>query len=396
MTQVLDAQYPAHPDFGHSITPSVLRKVWTVCHEALEDPDHRVLVDKPLRPLVRQVAVPVELGTMGETHFVLGTYWYDRLSKKGAQAAVGDLRAAIDEPQPRGLPPAVETVVLLVYAAQADSTFQLRGGPYDPALDKRIPSEVTLAKVDLPTDDEFQRARGLVGSMFGVTVSRLCNATNVGELVAKVESAIREHDTACRTLVGKLDQRLTQLGLDPATCERSVTAHAVVAMLEHLQGHRDADFVRALLEVRVETSAEAMGTSLKQAESLVRDISGANWTILTSLLTYDGPKKQEAIEVVDRLRTVMRSDEYAQPLMPELKTLEDRATGIVVGKPVDPRKPVSTPGEVLAEGTANSASPTSAAEELDRLRAELEKHGTDGDARVDLTWKIYTPGKDPR
>ena len=371
-----------------------MRKVWEVCRAALEDPDARVLVEKSQRPLVRQVAVPAGLGQMGETHFVLERTWYDQLAKKGPQAAVGDLRAALDEPQPRGLPPAVETVVLMVYAAQADSTFRLRGGPYDPAIDKRIPSEVTLAKVDLPTDDEFQRARALVGSMFGVTVSRLCNATNVGDLVAKVESELRNRDEACRTLASKLDHVLTQLGLDPASCDRAVTAHAVVDMLEHLQGHRDADFVRALLGVRTETSAEAMGTSLKQADALVRSIDAANWTILTSLLTHEGPKKQEAIEVVDRLRALMRSDEYAQPLMPELKTLEDRATEIVVGpKPVGPPKPNGTPGEVLAEGTTSSTSPTSAAEELDRLRSALEKHGANGDARVDLTWKIYTPGK---
>lgn len=43
-------------------------------------------VDRPLRPLIRQIANPLQLGELGPdaTHFVLGQHWKNHFTRKAA------------------------------------------------------------------------------------------------------------------------------------------------------------------------------------------------------------------------------------------------------------------------------------------------------------------------
>jgi hypothetical protein len=68
LAQMLESQYPAHPQFGTEVKLGPLRKVQDEVSRAAQDPDGRAAVDKTLRALMLQVAVPLRLGEMGETH----------------------------------------------------------------------------------------------------------------------------------------------------------------------------------------------------------------------------------------------------------------------------------------------------------------------------------------
>ena len=76
LAQMLEVQYPNHPAFGTELKTNALRKIQEEVARAAQDPDGRIGVEKPLRPLMNQIAVPLKLGEMGETHFVLGRHWY--------------------------------------------------------------------------------------------------------------------------------------------------------------------------------------------------------------------------------------------------------------------------------------------------------------------------------
>ena len=100
---MLASQYPAHPALGAAVKPGVLRSVREQVSRAVQEPEGRVAIDKPLRATMTQIAVPLQLGDMGETHFVLGRHWFSHFEKLAKPLTVKKLRAAIDDPRRMGL-----------------------------------------------------------------------------------------------------------------------------------------------------------------------------------------------------------------------------------------------------------------------------------------------------
>ena len=87
VSQALDHEFPAAPQFEAEVKSSNLKKVFEVVSQAARATDGRVPVDKVLRPLVRSIANPLKLGEMGldATHFVLGQHWKNHFTKKVAE-----------------------------------------------------------------------------------------------------------------------------------------------------------------------------------------------------------------------------------------------------------------------------------------------------------------------
>ena len=76
LTQLLDWQYPAHPEFGEEVKATQLKKVWEEVRRATQARDGRIVVPRELRPLLRQIAGPLKLGEMTEGDaFLLGQHW---------------------------------------------------------------------------------------------------------------------------------------------------------------------------------------------------------------------------------------------------------------------------------------------------------------------------------
>ena len=104
--QALSFEFPAHPSFGAEIKSLHLRKVYDEVIKAVSEKGGRVLVEKSVRSLVKQIAEPLNLGEQGETHFVLGQRWKDHFTRKaaesGAAMTVQALRKWIDEPRSHG------------------------------------------------------------------------------------------------------------------------------------------------------------------------------------------------------------------------------------------------------------------------------------------------------
>ena len=126
--QALAHQFPAHPQFVEEVRRPALRRLLELVRQATRARDGRVEVERPYRDEVRRIAVPLRLGDMGETHFVLRDDWQSHFLRKQAEEGatsltVRSLRAWIDQPEAMGLPREVQNLVILSFALQSNLTF---------------------------------------------------------------------------------------------------------------------------------------------------------------------------------------------------------------------------------------------------------------------------------
>ena len=173
--------------------------------------DGRVLVeDRTLRPIVRQIANPLRLGTMSETHFVLSHEWRNHFNRQLAAAnkvtpTVGELRAWINQPQPRGLLADVEQLLILVFAEQTNRSFCRYDRAYTPTLES-MPDELELRPQPLPTLEDWERAVERNTTIFGGQWTGPLTAANAvhlaGELQAEVQRVRRGMWPVASTVAG--------------------------------------------------------------------------------------------------------------------------------------------------------------------------------------------------
>src|SRR5690606_21489271 len=144
------------PDFGAAeVRRPALRRVLDVVRQATQARDGRVEVERSAREEVRRIAVPLQLGDMGETHFVLRDEWKSRFLRKQAEEEVTSLtvrrlRAWMDQPAAMGLPKDLQNLVILGFAWQCDLSFSLYGNPVEPQLDN-LDDDLELRQQPLPS-----------------------------------------------------------------------------------------------------------------------------------------------------------------------------------------------------------------------------------------------------
>src|SRR5712691_1317283 len=127
LDQMLSWEFPAHPHFPSEVRRPDLVKVYAQVRRAIDQPEHRIMVEAGERPVMRKVANPLRLGEQHEQYFVLGHHWENHLGRKIADATarqepvkVGALRAWLDEPQAMGLPQEIADLVVLMFAEQTN------------------------------------------------------------------------------------------------------------------------------------------------------------------------------------------------------------------------------------------------------------------------------------
>ena len=237
--QALAARYPDHPEFGVEVRRPALRRVLEVVERAVVHPEERVEVDRRARDDVRHIAVPLQLGEMGELHFKLGRRWPDELDRKRAQhggdtLSAGELRAWIEAPERRGLDRDVQNLVILTFALQKGLSFTLRGQPASAAIET-LDDGLVLEAQALPDAGDWERATELSNAVFGIEASRLMNAQNVAGLAQALRGAAGEpHREAAGALADSLRTRLDARGIHAANADRFRTASATLSLLSAL------------------------------------------------------------------------------------------------------------------------------------------------------------------
>jgi hypothetical protein len=408
LDQLLTHDHPAHPAFETEVRPADLRKVYAEAQRALADPDHRVIPESGLRPVLKRIANPLRLGIQSEQPFVLEDHWKNHLVRaigqletQGEPVSVGALRGAFDDPQPMGLPREIQDLVLLVGAEWLGYSFTRHGGAYPGGIGD-LPDDLELRRQPLPSAHEWATARDRGGRLFGVTVGPALTPGNVAELAGKVvDAAAARRDPAAR-LRDTLAARVGRYGVaDDAP--RLVTARAAAALTTDLARTPPDDVAPTLAVADLPTTVETLDRSLASSEQVTSTLDAVNWSLLDGAF-----ERPEGAPLRAELVAALAKDEFAQPLGPVLDSLQRRATDVVIERP-PPREPEPLPVPVppdqpraspagAAGGATGGAANTETVSEVDQLNVLYERwaflladhHG----ARITIQWQVTPPSEE--
>ncbi|MEO5354353.1 MAG: DUF6079 family protein [Magnetococcus sp. XQGC-1] len=381
--QALGHQFPAHPLFEAEVKVANLRRVLEEVTRAIQSSDGRVGVEKTLRMLMRQIANPLRLGEMHETHFVLGNHWKTHFERKMAGhsglTTVGNLRQWSDDPRPMGLPAVAQNLLILLFAQQTNRLFIQHGVPVQPSLES-IPDEAVLHQQTLPDKSAWEQAVERAGAIFGVAASPLCNATNVVNLSQEILNHLNSHLEPCRRLAKALDERVLQLSI-PADVARKRSADSVLALLEKLR-HAEANALVATLSGwEISTSAESLGKSLKRSTDVLAALHGTAWEILEG--AWGLTDERQAMAQSNRARVIdaLSRDELVVSLGTVLREAQSEAVRLLTPpqKPKPTLPPPSPPPELRGRKSVVSLSRQGVGREearriLQEIAQQLDSH----------------------
>ena len=389
--QALTHQYPEHPQFDTEIRLADVGKVFTEVRRAIHATDGRIDVDSPLRPLMRGIAQPLNLGDMHERHFIFKPDWPQHLNREAARAGadltVGALREAMDRPRPKGLSLPVQNLLIMVFAEHGQYAFTLHGGPYGDVTLKDIPNDLVLVKQALADPKVWKKALDNAGALFGMTPSRLHTANSQNDLEKEVADHIGLFIEPCKQLLENLRTRFDALGMG-RDANRLRNAEAAVSLLETLQACDGIALIEALAEVTPVTSLQALAKSMYTARSVEAAVAACNWTLLKSVW-HGGTGEAKAIE--KRVRDALAADELVTSLGKALKQAEEEATAIVIRdtspQPPEPPEPPPDGAKVVKRDSRKGL----AAKEARAVLADIERELHDG-VRVDISYSIVSEG----
>jgi hypothetical protein len=426
--QALAWEFPAHPDFGIEVRPAALRKVWQWVQKAAQQPNVRVEVDRADRDDVRHLAVPLDLGQMGDAHLVLERKWEAHFARCQARDGVATLTVArmrqwLDEPRAKGLPREAQNLILLTWALQTDRSFHLHGSstPVEGSVD-RLQDDLEIRTQKLPDEALWATASARAGHLLGLTVPTHRSAQSVALLAKAVEEKVAGLRGAVVSYAAGLDAALPRLGVQPATSDRRATAHAARDLVTALHGQTPEGLVRALAEAAVPTSSTAMGEALSNARALSGALERVQWALVQSIGTLPtetfGARSDALLE---RMREALRRDEHVIALNEAVDRFNDDGMRLLteaaqLAQKLDEarqeeqrrqqareaelerqlrelqreQQPASEPGPVpRPSGGAKRRTATRA--ELDAVLGEIRDDvAAAGDARVEIEWHIVT------
>ena len=415
LDQALKHQFPKHPKFGQEIKVGKdLKDVLATCQEAAHTQDGRLYVeDAKLRKVLKNICDPLELGSMGETHFVLESYWKNLFNKLLAASEkqnpdVSDMRQWIDQPDQRGLPKEIQNLLIMVYAEQTNRSFIRFGGSYIPKLED-MPGELELREEALPPEAEWQETHKRMAEVFGDDISRLLNASNLTSLAEKFtkdgvnvkedeKGYIPRYKSNCDTLPDRLLLILTKLGVsddDARKCDRMRTAKSARALLEAVDGLQPTPMVAAIAKATMETSSKALARSIKSSDKVLASLRAPNrWKLFEAVAQISDKRKTDATLLLDDLRSWLKMDEFALAggLADKLSEAEGRAIQLLMPpKAADPQPdpqtyPEPKPGwKRIATGTKARLTKDDLSATTNELLGKLDSNPK---YRVSLQWTI--------
>lgn len=396
--QALSHEFPGAPDFESSVTQSNINKVLEIASLAAQAKDRRAEVEPRLRPIVRGIANPLELGEMRHdaTHFVIGDFWKNHFIRKssasGDELTVDALRNWIDEPKPKGLPNYVENLLILTYAEQTDRAFYLHGSLFEPTL-KNLP-DCELREEIKPSDSNWNTARDLAASIFGVNVSELNSASNSAKLAEQVKEVANKFAVQVSDYKSAVANALANMKIDANHSNRLKTADACLAMITKIQAStNNNELINALADLSIPTTKEAMGMCCKQGGDLGRFLKDMNFGWLDNIRLLSGVKGQEAKQVLTDVETALIEDEHVKPLKSTFAKAE--AVGIRLLKPDEPTAPPSpeppkvpepTPGiQVVEQDSKQGIDLGDANSLMETLKSKIKPNQT---IKMNVSWVI--------
>ncbi len=355
---IFDAVYPKHPDFDvnrnrKAVTLAELRTVFGWIAEAAEN-GGRVEVDSKNLQLVRRIVHPLELGEVSDGPLNLSPEWRRRIEQAAAQHGVtgdypvGEIREWVEELGYTGMDKSVMGLIIATYALLADRVWLVNGSPLGetPELDK-IGLGHSLRSQELPSVEEFARARERAASVFGVNVPETLTVRNV----SKLANAVRELGASCEGPLSNvrhaLDRHHQELGIPGADAKLITSSNDAADLLARLSGTRDATgLVRELATAEYGTSAEELGSAIKTAPELSTVLEQVEWGLLNSVRKFVGRGDaigNKAERLIDDLAEAATTDQWTRDLVPVLRRLRQVCVALLQEK-AEAETPHDRPG----------------------------------------------------
>jgi hypothetical protein len=332
--------------------------VFEVIQSAVRSSEPSVLVgDMTTRKHMLRIAVPLQLGDMGENRFQAGQHWkqhFERmLNQQGSDSSVSvkTLRKWIDEPKAMGLPSLLEALVILTFAEQTNRSFVLHGTTVDPQLGS-LNEETILQETPLPEEADWGVARNRAKAIFGFDCSPLRNATNVAQLAAQIRAKMTEQQGAVRGLTQLVEDACRQLALPTNANERITTASAAETLLHHLeQAREERELITRLSQAKLTVAEAALGASIMQAKPVGEALRQGEWEIFLAIRDLTDDRRPAVDQVWQELAETLKSSEHAVALVVKLRTLRTTAVSLLARPnrptPPQPRVGPGTSGGVI-------------------------------------------------
>jgi hypothetical protein len=369
LDQMLSWEFPAHPHFPSEVRRPDLVKVHAQVRRAIDQPEHRIMVEAGERPVMRKVANPLRLGEQHEQYFVLGHHWENHLGRKiadvtgrGEPVKVGALRAWLDEPQAMGLPQEIADLAILVFAEQTNRS--IFDGPrrIDVSALQLLPADARVVEQELPDAEEWEQARGRAQAIFGIgDVGELRTARNLSLLAERVRMAAASRAVAARELsdllLGK-GQAVLGMDADPAGTSRARTAVGAARLCEELAGTADdKNLVSLLAGFDLTAVALHVGKSLAMAADIVHAAERMDWGIYLSVAEWPAgqPLAARARGIVDQLARAWATNEVATALRPVLVSSDQAARQLLLDANLASRVAGPTDGPTHGTGSDGTA-----------------------------------------
>jgi hypothetical protein len=394
--QMLQTQYPAHPRFETEVRARELRIVLEEVERAVQAPGGRIDVPSDRRKIMSQIANPLKLGEQHEVPFLLGTHWKDMLDRSVAlaqqsgseQLTVADIRRWIDhpqlgiaEPQPLGLTREVQSLVVLVYAAQTGRTFRLHGGPAQPTIEK-LDDDLELVMAQLPSEatwrESVRRAAAILGR---ADVNPARSARSFEALLATLREYGKSKGAEAEALVPELELRLKRFGMDPSTATRARTAAAGSELMSVLASNLEpVELLEQFCAIAIPTSDAALGRSITSAAAVRATLEDARWDVLELVRLRADADEPPFKRIIEELMPALEHDEFAEALAPAVKHAFEQ--GIALMQPPEPVPQTSVVDALVRQGDLTGV-------DIARARTQLEQLAqAGGDVRIDLHWTI--------
>lgn len=247
-----------------------------------------------------------------------------------------------------------------------------------------------LREQKLPAQGHWTTALERAGSILGVAVSPLLNASNVSSLVTEVRKKVTAGRQVSQNYCQKLRDRIEKMGLSRTESDRLNTAAATLTLLEKLHHVSDDAVVGVLESAEVMTSESAMGECLTKAGILAGILDGTSWEMFEAIAELTDERKAAATAIRSAVEEAVSCDEHVKSLAGALKEAQSKALRLLtVEKPKLPVIPVPE----VPKPTPTLVSPSKPGRKLIDQGSEEFQHVADAREKLEQLGKLAAGGR---
>jgi hypothetical protein len=365
-------------------------------------------------PSVRRVAIALQVGMAGETHFLFGD---DRFVPWGAEferaaardcvqpqdpVTVGQVRGWIDAMRPElGLRDEVADLIVLAWAALRQRAWYQHGTPIAAPRPGAARPDMQLRPEPLPTPADWQAATSRAEVLFGIRANPYLTAAGVGEFTESLRSRLDALADPAAVLALRVEVVYRHLGLPADHPRRLPTARAGTDLVEALRrASSRVHLVETLARASLPATDTVVANSLSQAQAVTASVDAFRWDRLAPLRAAENQvdeRGRDAASTLKTLRDAVEADEFATRLGPILSTTDDAIfEWLSAGQPAVPVPPpqhlgpddidIRIPKPLRgAAGQATRAKGASSADVVAQLETFLNEHR---DEQIVVEWRV--------